>query len=288
MNYQTIKHLFHILKINPWFFLKRSFIELRAFVFPLPKSPLLKEIKGVSFNFDFNDEDKARKMYFGAFQPAVEGVLKRCLKSGDVFMDAGANVGYFSGLAAGLVGKQGEVHSFEPVPKYFERLKQLAEANAGFAIKANGFALGESEKTEKIYIGGDSHIGDNTFFPDFLKGIEGVESIDVAIRRADKYIEENNIRNIKLIKIDVEGYEFPVLLGFSGYFEKRGKEKTCPAIICEICPKAYSYLGYKLEDIFDYMKKFSYLPFDILNEKKRVDINKIKERDVVDVLFKPV
>jgi FkbM family methyltransferase len=287
MNYlKTAKHLLHIFLVNPSFFLKRVFSELKVYILPLPEQPILKNINGILMSLDFNDRDKSKKMYFGNFQPAISSLFKKYLKNGDVFIDAGANVGYFSAVAAGLVGKTGQVHSFEPVPEYFKKLKNLSDANSRYKITANQLALGDKETTEKIYIGGPSHIGDNTFFPDFLEGISEVRTADVKVCRLDKYIKDKGLSNIKLIKIDVEGFEFPLLLGMEEYFLECHKTGNCPVIICEICPKAYSYLGYKLEDIFNYMKKFSYEPFEVINEKNRVDINKLKERDVADVVFK--
>ncbi|MEK7665110.1 MAG: FkbM family methyltransferase [Patescibacteria group bacterium] len=273
--------------INPNFFLKRVFFEIAAAISPFPEQPVFKNINGVMINFDFKDEDKARKMYFGTFQPAIADILKKYLKKGDTFIDAGANVGYFTAVAAGLVGQSGQVHSFEPVQEYFQKLKNLKDKNSRYKITTNQLALGDKEKTEKIYIGGPSHIGDNTFFLDFLEGISEVKSAEVKVVRLDKYIKDNDLCNIKLIKIDVEGFEFPLLLGMEEYFLECSKTGNYPKIICEICPKAYSYLGKKLEDLFDYMKNFSYEPFETINENIGVNINKLKERDVADVLFKP-
>ncbi|MFH1968256.1 MAG: FkbM family methyltransferase [bacterium] len=283
----TIKHLLHILIVNPRFFLKRVISELRAFVSPLPKKPVLKNINGVMFNFYFAYSDKIKKMYFGTFQPSVEEVLKKYLKNGDTFIDVGANIGYFSLIAAGLVGKNGQVHSFEPVPEYFQKLKKLSEANTRYEIMVNQFALGDKEKIEKIYIGGPSHIGNNTFFPDLLNGIKEIKNASVSIRRLDKYIKEKNINNIKLIKIDVEGFEFFVLKGLEEFFLECSKNRSCPLIICEIVPEVYINSGQRLGDVFEYMAKFSYFPFDVINTKKRININEVKKRRTIDVLFKP-
>ncbi len=284
--YNTVKHLFHILIINPNFFFKRVFFESKAFILPLPKKAVQKKINGVLFNFDFNYSDKIKKMYFGTFQPAVEEVLKKYLKNGDTFIDVGANIGYFSLIGAGFVGKVGQVHSFEPVSEYFEKLKNLSENNKQYNITVNQFALGETEKKEKIYIGGPLHIGNNTFFPDLLEGINEVKEAEVSICRLDKYIKEKNIQNIKLIKIDVEGFEFSVLKGLESFFSENYKKQMLPVIICEIVPEVYENYSYKLEDVFEYMAKFSYLPFNVINTNKKIDIKEIKKRRTVDVLFK--
>lgn len=269
---------------NPAFFFKRIFIELKYFILPCPKSPVFKKINGISFEFDFNLSPKVKRMYFGSYQPIISEILKKYLKNGDTFIDVGANIGYITAVGASLVGKGGWVYSFEPVPEYFQKLENFAKKNNQYKITVNQFALGDEERMGKIYIGGD--IGDNTFFPDLLNGIKGVRDAEVPIRRLDKYIEENNINNIKLIKIDVEGFEFPVLKGLSDYFLKCCKAGSCPIIICEIIPSICSRLGYKLQDLFDYMKRFSYYPFEIINAKKMINIDKFFKKSLDDVLFK--
>lgn len=281
-----IKKLFHILINNPIFFFKRIFLELKYFILPVPKSAIVKKINGVLFDFDFDYSDEIKKMYFGNYQPIVSEIFKKYLKNGDTFIDVGANIGYFSMIAAGFVGKNGQIHSFEPVPEYFHKLENLSKNNSQYNITVNQFALGDEEKYSKIYISGRSGIGDNTFFPVFLENAGNNKTAEVSIRRLDKYIKEKKIENIKLIKIDVEGFEFPVLKGLKDYFLKCKKTGLFPLIICEICPKACTIQGHKLRDMFDYMREFSYYPFETVNIDKRIDINKMSGDEMIDVLFK--
>ena len=64
--------------------------------------------------------------------------------------------------------------------------------------------------------------------------------LEVPARRLDSYIGEKGLGRVSLIKIDVEGLEFSVLRGLSGYLEGTGHR---PVIICEIVPYAYPLLG---------------------------------------------
>lgn len=283
---QIAKELFHVLTINPGFFFKRVFLQLRSYVVPVPKTAVSKKINGILLKFDFDYSPIYKSMYLDTYQPSITDLIKKNLKNGDTFIDVGANMGYFSAVAAGIVGKEGQVHSFEPVPEYFQRLKNIADTNSQYKIAVNQFALGDEEKTEKIYIGGHSRIGNNTFFPDLFDDQKGISSTEVSVRRLDKYIKEKNINNIKLIKIDVEGFEFPVLRGLKDYFSECSRTGSCPSIICEIVPGVYPDLGCKLEDLFDYMEEFSYYPFEIFNTEKRINIDRIRNKHVTDVFFK--
>ncbi len=271
--------------MNPLFLAKRIYCEAKARFSPLPKTGVI-EVGGVLFDFDYSFSHKVRKMYFHTFQPVVEDVIRRYLKPGDTFIDVGANIGYFSFVAAQQVGKSGKVFSFEPVGEYFERLENFAKMNNDHFIKANKTALGEKDGNADIFIKGGADIGNNTFFPELLSGDFRSKEI-VPVRRMDKYIEENKVKRIKLIKIDVEGHEFAVLKGMEEFFKKNMQKKSLPLVICEIVPEIYPLLNSGIEEVFAYMEKFGYFPYEVLNNDKIIKKSNIKNKRVADVLFKP-
>lgn len=282
---QNIKRGLYVLGQNPIFLLKRIFFELKAKIIPLPKSGVYK-VNGVSFDFDFSFSKKIKKMYFGTFQPIISEVIKKYLKQGDTFIDAGANIGYFSLIAAGITGSNGQVHSFEPVSEYFLKLQNFAKINKHLNIKVNQLALGDEKKTAKIFIKGGTDIGNNTFFPELLEN-DNAEFAEVGIIRLDEYIKENNLKNISLIKIDVEGFEFATLKGLSNYFLQCSKNNTCPAIVCEVVPEVYPKLGCKVEDLFEYMAGFGYEAYNVLKTNNKVKPEDIIKNRVADIIFKP-
>ena len=67
-----------------------------------------------------------------SYEPYVAAEIERLLKPADVFVDLGANIGYFTLLAATLIGPEGQVHAFEPNRDNCELVKRSIEAN-GFA-----------------------------------------------------------------------------------------------------------------------------------------------------------
>ena len=247
----------------------------------LPRFPVYKRINGVLFEFDFGLDPVIKGMYFGCYEMEMIEAMKNLLKSGDVFIDVGANIGYLTAIGAGLVGKSGQVHSFEPVPEYFRRLEKMAMMNPDYRIVVNQCALGEKEGTGNICVA-RQNIGWNTMVPNFMKGGTLKETLRISIDRLDSYLEENAIEDVSLIKIDVEGFEFPVLKGLQVYFEKTSNR---PAIICEVVPNAYSLLGRKLAELPEYIKEYGYSIFGLVNMHARVKVDVMKLVRTTNVLI---
>ena len=72
-----------------------------------------------------------RWMWAGAYETELVSLLKKTLKSGMTFLDLGANIGYFSVIAAALVKDHGHVHAFEPMPQNLARLRKTWRRSLG-------------------------------------------------------------------------------------------------------------------------------------------------------------
>lgn len=249
---------------------------------PLPKSSVRKQIGEVLFDFDFNFDPEIRWMYHEVYEMDTVEAIKKFLKKGDTFIDVGASIGYITAVALNIVGETGQVHSFEPVPRFFDKLKKFATVNSKYKLVLNQYALSDKSGMSGINITSVSNIGWNTMVPGFMSEETIRETIEVSTGRLDDYIKEKALKNISVIKIDTEGFEFPVLKGLSGYFESTGER---PVIICEIAPVAYPLLGYTISQLVEYMEKYNYCIFDIISKNTEVDITDFKE--TTNVLFIP-
>jgi len=245
---------------------------------PMPPLPAVKRINNVFFEYDLEDYRGTAPMYFGSYAPLVVHAMKRYLRPGDTFFDVGANIGYLSAIAAGLVGKSGQVHSFEPVPAYFERLRRLAHINSEHSIVANACAVGDKQEKCAIYVTREP--GQNTLVPAYKNAAEIMQILEVPVVRLDSYIEAHHVARVSLIKIDTEGFELPVLRGLAGYFETT---RALPPIICEIAPRAYPLMRASVSELTDFMASFGYTARDLIDGERPVDVRKIEH--VEDVLF---
>lgn len=287
---------FHLFLINPILFFKYLWERRKRLLpewFLKPKSKIInKKIGDILFEIDLDIigwNFYSKQILFDCYEIATAEVIKTTLKKGDIFIDVGANIGYFSALAVNLVGKNGKVYSFEPIPLNFESLKRFKELNGGYNVILNEIAL--SDKTGRAEI--------DFLLPPHASGSSMVsvapfpqKTINIDTIRLDDYIKENKIDNISLIKIDVEGYEFFVLKGLEGYFQNTSYR---PLIICEICPniflgkdklrKEFMFFGKDTrKELLKFMKQYGYEAYNIMNPKIRVDITKFKEAE--NVVFK--
>ena len=84
-----------------------------------------------------------------------------------------------------------------------------------------------------------------------------------------------------MIKIDTEGYEFPVLRGLEAYLEEA---QVKPILIVEIAPSVYPKMGTTLNALAEYMGRFDYMPYSTETGRK-VDVRTLTA--ITDVLFLP-
>ncbi|MFX0083692.1 MAG: FkbM family methyltransferase, partial [Candidatus Hodarchaeota archaeon] len=241
---------------------------------------VIRKINGINYKFYFNFASRYRGMYLSLNSLPIVNVLLKYLKRGTVFIDAGANIGYLSAIGAGLVGKKGQVHSFEPVPQYYRKLLEFKNLNKNYQIYTNNFALGESLGTSNISLS-KTIIGWNTMISGLLTPNQVKETVKVEVKRLDDYIFKKKISNISLIKIDVEGYEYFLLKGLTEFFES--SKESLPPLIIEIAPSVYPLIDKTLADLENLMMQYNYCAYS-LDEKFQIDVKKLNKSR--DVLFK--
>ncbi|WP_448577435.1 FkbM family methyltransferase [Thermosphaera sp.] len=133
----------------------------------------------------------------------VDIFVKSCLNMGSVFVDVGANIGYYTLIASKLVGSQGRVYSIEPVPSTATILKANIKLNNCLNVSIHEVAVWSSKGTLTLRIPGSWY---GLAFVSRYGGNIVVNSITL-----DELLK--NETSIDCIKIDVEGAELEVLRG---------------------------------------------------------------------------
>jgi FkbM family methyltransferase len=162
--------------------------------------------KGLKFNAGKANPETA----LGTYELPVQQALSNYLKPGDVFYDIGANVGFFTVIAAKLVGSAGKVYAFEPDQQNADRVRHNLQLNqfTNTAVwqKAVSHTTGTGELLLAEYSGGHTlSVVDRP--PDFA-GSTVVEIVSI-----DDLINQGQLTPPHVVKIDVEGAELDVLQG---------------------------------------------------------------------------
>ena len=198
---------------------------------------------------------------YGVYEPYILDLIAKYLKPGDTFIDIGANIGQHSLFAACLVGKTGKVYSFEPIPNIHQQfLDSIKINNFQNIIHSYNNALGNSNETKKFYVK-PKNIGASS-----LVNLDDSEKIiQVSVKIGDEML--GNVTRIDMIKIDVEGYEYEVLLGI-----KNSLKKYLPILILEFSGTFYLEQGQDHgSKILLLLQDLGYTIYDIEDNLRLVD-----------------
>lgn len=187
-------------------FFIRQFLKMRLNFYLLKRFRKVSR-DGVLYHLDLQKLIDMH-IYLDSWEPWNIEVLKRILSSGDIVIEAGANIGAHSLIMGNLIGPNGRLYAFEPTNYAFEKLD--------YHIKLN--SLGSVITPERTVL--SNHSGELPItsmvseFVLFSTGDGVGEDISSSqVTSIDNYVLLNNICSLKLIKIDVDGYDFKVLSG---------------------------------------------------------------------------
>ena len=166
------------------------------------------EIHGATVVLNPTDPVVSGALHFGVYEKAETRFFQSACRDGMTFLDVGANLGYYTALAARAVGPNGRVLAVEPDPDSFGYLEQTIAANAVGNVQAFPVAASDAPATLPLYISTDNR-GDNRLY---ASG-EDRPQVEVTARPLDALLRENKIDTVDLIKIDVQGYEPKVIAG---------------------------------------------------------------------------
>ncbi len=166
-----------------------------------------------------------RAAFEGTGEPEVQRALAKHLRPGMSFYDIGANIGFFTLLAARLVGQEGRVTAFEADPEIASRLREHLERNNFTRVTVQQKAVWSEHRTVSFAR------SDPAVSPDrghgHVAGAVANGTIEVEAVSLDDY--SSAFPAPDLIKCDVEGAELEVFRG-----ARRLLREKRPVILCEM------------------------------------------------------
>jgi FkbM family methyltransferase len=156
----------------------------------------------------------------GVWEPNVTAAFTRALAPGDVCLDIGAHIGYYTVLAARLVGPHGRVYAFEPSPASYRRLRSNVDLNGLSNVTTVELAVGAQEGRAVFYEGHPWNTGLATFSPVLAaKDPTPARETIVDVGPVTSVVPPEDLARVGVIKIDVEWHEIEVLRSLEPVFE---------------------------------------------------------------------
>jgi len=191
----------------------------------------------------------------GTYEDEINKLIRVSLKNGGIALDIGGNIGLQSIRMSQCAGQTGKVYAFEPLDYLRVKFNRNVLLNKALNITLFPYALSDKESEADFTIDPGSW-NQGTF--SLNSTITGLTKQHVVIKVADNIPEIQNLDALDLIKIDVEGFEYPVLLGLT---QTLAKHK--PRIIFEFDDNYWISNGQKISDCFAFLQSLGYAIYQV-------------------------
>jgi FkbM family methyltransferase len=220
-------------------------------------------------------------------EKTIVDLVKNEIKKGDVVIDIGAHIGYYTVLFAKLVGPEGRVFAFEASPTNFEILKKNVDVNGYQNVTLNNKAVSDKDGKLTLYITGRTSTENFLFKPENFIGSSKIkDTIEIDSITLDDYFRDFK-GQINFLKMDISGAEPRVIKGMGSILSKNDSLKIqqewwpnairTHGIEPESHLKLLTQMGYKIYEIDGANNKLNLVTSDYLMKtypnSKLEDIN---------------
>jgi len=199
----------------------------------------------------------------------ITRIYTKELKTGDVFLDVGANIGHHTWRMGECVGAAGKGYAIEPVPEFIDKLKRVLAIKKIDWVEIIPHAVSDNCFKSKFYFRqkfpGWSSLLERHHHPE--DQLKNYVELDVEVSTLDALFNLN-VNSLKLMKLDIEGSELPALRG--------GRELISafePVIVLEnVVPVAAHLNGYSTLEFFKFFIDIDYDLYDLFGNLVPVEI----------------
>lgn len=233
-----------------WLACRRGALWEAAAKGDLPITLVLPWYDGTMVDVTLGNDNSLCLYVCGSFEPNEFAFLYKFLKPGMVFVDVGANDGYYSLFAARRIGPSGQVIAFEPSTRERINLRRNLKRNGFNNVQVLASALGAAAGDADLHLAHGVHSGHNTlgkFAHDDVVGAS-LERVDVVT--LDQVAAEMRLQKIDFVKIDVEGAEASVVAGARNVLASMR-----PVMLLEINDGALAAQGIGAEELLCSLRK---------------------------------
>ena len=243
----------------------RVFLLARRLCGNVPDGLQATSKDGRRFSIDLSSNMQDTVYFLGEYENVISKFVEKLVRKHNckVFVDAGANFGWYTTLFHKHAGDTGQVHAFEPVPKTFDNLRRNFELMGSPSnVKINHLALGDAEREMVINVFPGESVGHAS-----LSDHGRDETVGFACRVVplDDYLKVNRVGSVDFVKVDIEGAELSFLKGAETLF----KQPTMPIFLMEMALNQTKSFGYLPDDLIKFIHSradYRFFKIDEINE----------------------
>lgn len=212
---------------------------------PMKFNKRLPFTQKIKISLDVTQRTQLIQYLKSQYEPHIVKLAQSLLRPGDLVIDVGAHVGYFSLYFSHCVGERGQVISFEPFLVNFDRLKFNVEQNGLKNVTLVNKALSNKVGTSNLQINQKNDGGHSVCD----KAQENSCAIEVST--FDKELMDQGLKKVRFVKMDVEGHEMSCLEGMKGFLSS---EYAPDFLIIEVSKRNLE----QRQNVFRFMSTYNY------------------------------
>ena len=201
----------------------------------------------------------------------VKQAFSQNVNEGDTVIDIGAHIGEYTLLGAKLVGTKGFVIAVEPAYDTMKSLKENIILNDFKNCLVLEKAVGEKVETKSLYKVSEEDV--YGYLDPYVKNKKLTMQSEIDVTTIDEIVLSENLNLVNLLKIDVEGFEYEVLLGCNDALKKNKINK----IIIEIHSEFLKSKGINEDLIYTFLKEHGF------NIKKIQEISSKQTSNIIAI-----
>ena len=219
-----------------------------------------RELGGFQFLCDLTDPLMREVCLTGRYEPQETALLQRLLTEGMTAVDVGANWGYFTLVAAHLVGAKGRVVSVEADPRAHETLAWNISSNGLTAVRVVAAAAADEVGILSFAAyGTDLDAGANFGLVLASSSERGGRRFAVPARPLDQILDEAGVERVNVLKMDIEGAEARAMTGLA----RRLSAQQVDRIVLELHPAYLREQGSSARAVVDHLLSCGYRAWQI-------------------------
>jgi len=212
----------------------------------------------------------------GKWEPYETQLVMERLTANSTFLDMGANIGYYTAIAASIIGTEGSIYAFEPDPANFQLLQRNLAINNLRHVNAVEAAVSDKDSEGVLYLN-EGNFGDHQIYDNG----EGRASRSIRLINPSNYLQDK-VSRIDLVKIDTQGAEYQILNGLMPLLRKQA---AMPSLIIEFWPYGLRKAGASAEALLDLLLELEQPIFTIFHDEYEViETNETQLRDWIKMV----